>query len=93
MSISIGDIVWVGFYGNYGSSSTATNVYWIRMDAMPVLVRKDDGNTAYSRNEVRFYSSTGGSPSTMGDNPTLDRSDGGSSTGASAWPFMWYTAS
>ena len=93
MSISIGDIVWVGFYGTYGSSSTATNVYWIRMDAMTLLVRKDDGNTSYSRNEVRFYSSTSGSPSTLGDNPTLDRADGGSTTSAAAWPFMWYTAS
>ncbi len=91
LSVDIGDLYWVGFYSNYASGSTAATFYWIRADSINSVARRDNGNTGYSSSSIRFYSSTSGTPSTLGDNPTINKADGASSSSQGVWPFIWYT--
>jgi len=91
LSVDIGNLYWVGFYANYASGSTAATFYFIRTDSINSVARRDNGNTGYSSSSIRFYSSTSGTPSTLGDNPTINKADGASSSGTGVWPFIWYT--
>ena len=91
LSVDIGDLYWVGFYSSNGATSTAAIFYFIRADEITHFARRDNESTGYSSSVTRFYASTSGSPSTLGDNPTINKGDGGSSGSTGVWPFMWYT--
>jgi hypothetical protein len=90
LSVDIGELYWIGFYSTYSSTSTAATFRFIRGDGITHLARRDNVNTSYAVSITRFYSSTSGSPSTLGDNPTIDKGDGTNST-QGTWPYIWYT--
>ena len=90
LTITLGEVVWIGFYSTYGASATAASFYFIDSLHLAALTRKDNNSTGTTNAIMRYYPDTAGSPSTVGDNPTIGNADGATSL---AWPFMWYTAS
>jgi hypothetical protein len=90
LTITLGEVVWIGFYSTYGATSTAASFYFIDSSNLAAITRKDNNSTGSTNAIMRYYPSAAGSPSSVGDNPTLSNADGDTNK---AWPFMWYTAS
>ena len=87
LDIEIGEVYWCGFFGSYGSSSEAAQLYFFQGGSMSSYpARRTDNNTASTSDMGRFYPTATGAPSTVGDNPTINNADGASAQ----WPIMWY---
>ena len=89
LTITLGEVVWIGFYSTYGSQATAASFYFIDSSNLATLTRKDTNSTSTTNSIMRYYGPAG-TPSSVGDNPTINNADGATSA---AWPFMWYTVS
>ena len=87
LTIAIGEVYWVGFFGTYGSSAAATQLYFFGgSDMSSYPARRTNNSTASTSDMGRFYPTTSGSPSTVGENPTINNADAASAQ----WPIMWY---
>ncbi len=87
LSVANGETYFIGYYSQYGASSTAVKVYFVQQNNITAYpARRPNANTGSTSTPCRVYGSSG-SPSSLGDNPTMTGAD---TSSTSAWPFMWY---
>ena len=87
LSVANGETYFIGYYSQYGASSTAVKVYFVPQSAITAYpARRPNANTGATSTPCRVYGSAG-DPSSLGDNPTITGAD---TQSTSAWPFMWY---
>jgi len=86
LDVTLGGLYWVGFYGNYAAVGDAAGLYFLPQAGLSLFPsRRSNGSLTNTNNLTRVYAS--GSPSTIGDNPTIANGD---SQFNATWPYMWY---